>query len=246
MKIYVLILALCYFLNSCAKMTFYDDRYIPEFRERDASQWNSISECNRDSLQLANISLEKDGRAWDLFSAIAAMTPAFLGIFEKLEWSNAKVSFTCAAYKKDDVKQLDLNPYAFSELKITDKVCVSLAQKLLASYKGENGKKVAILPVEGVNKTSNNGKVLYVNLFNEFFKDGRFQLIERGRVDKILKEQAFQNSGVVNMEQAVKVGGLAGVDLIVFTSFGETAIDVNLVEVSTGIIKGYAKVNVND
>jgi curli biogenesis system outer membrane secretion channel CsgG len=67
------------------------------------------------------------------------------------------------------------------------------------------------------------GKGISDLLINELVNDGRFRVIERSAIDKILKEQNFSNSDRANSATAAKIGGLLGVDTIIIgdvTQFG--------------------------
>ena len=67
------------------------------------------------------------------------------------------------------------------------------------------------------------GKGISDLLINELVNDGRYRVIERSAIDKILKEQNFSNSDRVNTATAAKIGGLLGVDTIIIgdvTQFG--------------------------
>ena len=67
------------------------------------------------------------------------------------------------------------------------------------------------------------GKGISDLLINELVNDGRYRVIERSAIDKILKEQNFSNSDRVNTATAAKIGSLLGVDTIIIgdvTQFG--------------------------
>ena len=67
------------------------------------------------------------------------------------------------------------------------------------------------------------GKGISDLLINELVNDGRYRVIERSAIDKIMKEQNFSNSDRVNSATAAKIGSLLGVDTIIIgdvTQFG--------------------------
>jgi len=69
-----------------------------------------------------------------------------------------------------------------------------------------------------------------------------FRLMERGKMDEILKEQGFQNSGACTDQACiVEMGQLLGVDNIITGSIGKVggtySVNVRLIQVSTGEIK---------
>ena len=84
------------------------------------------------------------------------------------------------------------------------------------------------------------GEIVAEWLITALVKTGRFEVVERAQLQKILKEQQLGMSGVVNQETAAKVGELLGVKVIVtgaVIQFGST-LDVNarLISVEDGSI----------
>ena len=102
-------------------------------------------------------------------------------------------------------------------------------------------------------------------LVTALVKSGRYSVIERQEIDKIMQEQSLAQTGVVTQESAAKVGQMLGVELAVFgavTEFGwsegnvggalkqqgfglgvkttaaTVAIDIRFVNTSTGEILG--------
>lgn len=60
-------------------------------------------------------------------------------------------------------------------------------------------------------------------ILTELVKSGKYQVIERTRIDKLIAEQKLQQSGLVSEQSAVEIGKLLGVELAVFgavTEFG--------------------------
>jgi curli biogenesis system outer membrane secretion channel CsgG len=88
---------------------------------------------------------------------------------------------------------------------------------------------VAVLEFEGSDKLV--GKVdvnLSDMLTTSLVKSNRFEVVEREKIDKILKEQSFQVSGLVDETKAVEAGKLLGAEYVVFgsiTSVNQTKID---------------------
>lgn len=72
----------------------------------------------------------------------------------------------------------------------------------------------------------------------ELLKTGYYEVIERAQVEKILKEQMFQQTGAVDVDTAVKAGRILGVQGLLMgsasgTSGGFTVV-VKLIDVETG------------
>lgn len=94
-------------------------------------------------------------------------------------------------------------------------------------------------------------------LITELVKSGKFMVIERGRLSKVMEEQKFQTSGAVDSATAMKLGKILGLEAIVIgavSQFGvrtegsdylikqskrqiaEVTIEVRVVDVETGRI----------
>lgn len=72
----------------------------------------------------------------------------------------------------------------------------------------------------------------------ELLKTGYYEVIERTQVEKILKEQMFQQTGAVDVDTAVKAGRILGVQGLLMGSAGGTSgsftVVVKLIDVETG------------
>jgi len=120
---------------------------------------------------------------------------------------------------------------------------------------GESTKKImAVLDFEGNDKIT--GKVdikMSDMLTTSIVKTGRFEIVERNKIDNVLREQQFGLSGMVDEASAAEVGKILGAEYVVFGSitsatrkdidkFGyilvqiEVSIDVRAVNTSTGKI----------
>ncbi|MBN1897973.1 MAG: hypothetical protein JW827_04280 [Spirochaetes bacterium] len=62
------------------------------------------------------------------------------------------------------------------------------------------------------------GKAVSDEIIALFVQTKRFDIIERGRLQQILEEQQMQLSGLINTEDAVRVGKIAGAKYIIFGS----------------------------
>ncbi|MDI6740405.1 MAG: CsgG/HfaB family protein [Candidatus Edwardsbacteria bacterium] len=97
----------------------------------------------------------------------------------------------------------------------------------------------AILDLEtkGVSETETGA--LSERLRFEMFKTGAFDMMERGKMQDILKEQGFQQTGACNTNAcAVEVGQLIGVEKMVAGSLGKVGktytVILRLIDVKTG------------
>ena len=77
-------------------------------------------------------------------------------------------------------------------------------------------------------------------LIAEIFNTKKYRLIEREKIDLILKEQGFQTSGCTSSECLVEVGQIIGVELILGGIVGKVGqtfmISVRLIDVENGEI----------
>ena len=84
------------------------------------------------------------------------------------------------------------------------------------------------------------GKLLAERIITEVVKDDSLSVVERSQVERILKEQKFEFSGVVNPETAKNMGKILGVDAIVCGTIIEldeiNEINARMVDVEKGII----------
>jgi formylglycine-generating enzyme len=101
---------------------------------------------------------------------------------------------------------------------------------------------LAVIDVEAIGKVEKDiGRPLTDSIRREIVKSGKYEVMDRGNMDKILKEQAFQMSGCTSKECAVEAGQLLGVGKIVVGSVslvGKTyLLSLSLVNVETGKVE---------
>src|SRR5271157_183571 len=73
---------------------------------------------------------------------------------------------------------------------------------------------IAVTEFEG-NVGANNLKGFSDKLRDELFNTGKFTVLERSRMNDVIKEQGFEQTGITNTDQAVKIGKLLNVTYIV-------------------------------
>lgn len=97
---------------------------------------------------------------------------------------------------------------------------------------------IAVSNFETLGIDSNNVKMIRNRIINELVTINKYKVVERSNMEKILKEQKFQNTGCTNISCAVEIGVLIGADLIVIGSIGSLgelySIDSRLVDVEFG------------
>ncbi len=99
---------------------------------------------------------------------------------------------------------------------------------------------VAILDFEGLGISDTEVRALTNRLRGNLVNTGKYQLIERGKMDEILKEQGFQLSGCTSEGCMVEAGQLLGVELMLAGSIsliGSTySVEMRMIDVETGKI----------
>jgi len=97
---------------------------------------------------------------------------------------------------------------------------------------------IAVLDLETIGLNSGEATILTQRLTTKLISIGKYEVVERTNMDKILKEQKFQHSGCTDSGCAVEIGQLLNTDYIVIGSvnkFGETwTLDARLIDVALG------------
>lgn len=108
-------------------------------------------------------------------------------------------------------------------------------------------KKVAVLEpiVEDGEISAIYKSVLRSKLMNSISDEAvNYEAFTRSDVDAIMREQHFQNSGIVNDETRIRLGNLGGVDYICISKLAEGSgyinIDIMLVDVQSGKVESVA------
>ena len=110
---------------------------------------------------------------------------------------------------------------------------------------------IAVLDFDGNGVSQSETRTLTNRLRDELFKTGVYIVLERGKMDDVLKEQGFQQTGCVTSECAVEVGNMLGVQQMVGGSIGKVGniytISARIIDVVTGEVLKSAKYdNVNN
>jgi len=100
---------------------------------------------------------------------------------------------------------------------------------------------VAVMPLEASGVTADEAKLLASRLNSELVRVGAFRVVERTRVDDLLREMGFQQSGACATNECVaEVGKLLSVQYMVGGTVGRIGqtlvLDTRLIEVSSGRI----------
>ena len=79
-------------------------------------------------------------------------------------------------------------------------------------------------------------------LVQKLVTDGKYSVIERNAIDKVLGEQNFANSDRVDSSTAAKVGRILGVDAVIMGSITQFGRDDKNMTVGGGGLGGYGRV----
>jgi TolB-like protein len=109
---------------------------------------------------------------------------------------------------------------------------------------GKNATKklnIAVAELQAQNVSTGDASVIADMFRVALVKTGQFNVVEKSNMDKILAEQAFQNTGCTSEECAVKLGRLLNVKRMLVGSFGKLMnkyfVNVRVVDVETsGIV----------
>lgn len=98
---------------------------------------------------------------------------------------------------------------------------------------------IAIFDLDVVGKVDKDiSRPLSDSVRGEIVRSGRFKVMDRANMDRILKEQAFQMSGTVQKDRMVEAGQMLGVGKIVIGSIGIVGrtymISISLVNIESG------------
>jgi hypothetical protein len=100
--------------------------------------------------------------------------------------------------------------------------------------------RIAVLDLDPTGISLSEAQFLTDRLRTELFETGSFQVVERDKMNAILSEQGFQQTGCTTVECAVEIGQLLNVKQIVAGSIGKIeelySISLRLIDVQSGAI----------
>ncbi len=111
----------------------------------------------------------------------------------------------------------------------------------ISCLNAQNAKKtIAVLDLDPTGIAPTDAQFLTDRLRTELFETGAFQVVERDKMNAILTEQGFQQTGCTTVECAVEIGQLLNVKNIVAGSIGKIeelySISLRMIDVQTGAI----------
>ncbi|MDH5654556.1 MAG: FlgO family outer membrane protein, partial [Spirochaetia bacterium] len=113
-----------------------------------------------------------------------------------------------------------------------------IAEELSKKSSRLNKKTIAVMPFETLNSSDSLGNEIPEKLTHELVRIGKFSVIERTKLNKILKEQSFSASGAIDATTAAKIGKLLSVEALVVGTVSNQGnyITARLVLTETGVI----------
>jgi TolB-like protein len=100
---------------------------------------------------------------------------------------------------------------------------------------------IAVSNIKAENFDPASARIIADRLRSELVSTGAFTVIEREKMEEILKEQGFQQTGCVDESCAVEIGQLLGVSHIIAGTIGRvgktSTLTVRVIDVTTGRIK---------
>jgi len=120
-------------------------------------------------------------------------------------------------------------------------VMIQMIISVSTAFGAQTAEKIAVLDFKSLLAPEQLGIAVAEILRTELGAIGNHTVIERGMLKQLLEEQAFQSSGTVDSETAVKIGKLVGANMVVAGSIIKTGdvytINSRFIEVETGIVK---------
>ncbi|TFH02837.1 MAG: hypothetical protein E4H13_00755 [Calditrichales bacterium] len=99
---------------------------------------------------------------------------------------------------------------------------------------------VAVLDLEPTGIDASDAQFLSDRLRAELFETGKFRVVEREKMNEILQEQGFQQSGCTSVECAVEIGQLLNVRTMIAGNLGKIenvySISLRMIDVQSGVI----------
>jgi hypothetical protein len=97
--------------------------------------------------------------------------------------------------------------------------------------------KMGVLDLESLNVPKDTAIAVAEMLRTEFFNTGRFTIVDKKNMDKILKEQAFQKTGCTTTDCAVEIGRILNISSMITGSLSKVGnifiITISLVDVES-------------
>lgn len=123
-------------------------------------------------------------------------------------------------------------------------VCVALLFLMLMNaglLMAEEKANVAVLDFSAKNVSKNDADILADFFRSELIKTGKFNVLDRNRIQKIADEQRFQASGMTDVNTIVKIGKLINAQYVFVGSYSRLdtifMLNIEMINVQTGRIE---------
>jgi hypothetical protein len=104
----------------------------------------------------------------------------------------------------------------------------------------ESKMNIAVIDLDPTGISNNEAQFLSDRLRTELFETGKFQVVEREKMNTILEEQGFQQTGCTTVECAIEIGQLLNVTVMVAGSIGKIeeiySLSIRMIDVQTGAL----------
>ena len=152
----------------------------------------------------------------------------------------------CAA--GDQANQNNLQEQRASSREL-DKQIDILAKQIISSLDARKTRNIAVIEFTSLEgNVPALGKYLAEELTTRLFRTGRFRIIERQQMTKMMEEQKLSASGLIDAKTASKFGLILGVDALTIGTIADlnTSVKINarLIAVETGSVFAVASVKV--
>jgi len=139
--------------------------------------------------------------------------------------------------------------HAFAEVQDIDKELSTLADKLAAQVKDQGKKKIAVVDFSDLQGTTQGelGKYIAEELTVDLVMVKHdFSVLDRANLSRILAEHKLTSQGLVDPENAKKIGQFAGVDALIFGTIipkgtNSVSLSVKIITTDTAEIVGAAR-----
>ncbi len=121
--------------------------------------------------------------------------------------------------------------------KIVSVLCAVLF--VMAAYAEDSKLRIAVFDPTSTGTSIDEGTVVAVRemISSAFVNVGKYSIVERSLLEKVMEEQSFSNSGAVDENQATEIGKLAGANKIVLSvvtlTGGRNMLSVKMIDVMT-------------
>lgn len=161
-------------------------------------------------------------------------------VFRSISFSLMLLLMSCAS-TQNQMPSSEPKSLEVQLANLTDQIVVSLSQKQKS--------KIAVVEFSDINgETTQFGRYVAEELITRLYRTGKFNVIERQLLNKVMAEHRLNLSGVVDPESAREIGNILGADAIAtgsITDLGENVkINARLISTETGQLISVAAVKI--